>query len=70
MVSHVTVCGGWGGKEQDGGPREKVSHVTVSWAWEGEGVTCNGLWGLEWQGAGVTCDGFWDVEDKGTRCHM
>ena len=36
MVSHVTVSG-------DGGTREMVSHVTVSGAWEGEGVTCNGV---------------------------
>ena len=36
MVSHITVSG-------DGGSREMVSHVTVSGAWEGEGVTCNGL---------------------------
>ena len=62
-MSHVTVSG-------DGGTREMVSHVTVAEAWEGEGVTCNGLWGLGWQGAGVTCNGFWDVEDEGRRCHM
>ena len=47
-----------------------VSHVRVSGAWEGKGVTCNGLWELGWEGAGVTCNGFWDVEDKGTRCQM
>ena len=35
-MSHVTVSG-------DGGRREMVSHVTVSGAWEGEGVTCNGV---------------------------
>ena len=36
-MSHVMVPG-------DGGPKEMMSHVTVPGAWEGEGVTCNGLW--------------------------
>ena len=48
----------------DGGTWEMVSHVTVAEVWEGEGVTCNGLWGC------VTCNSFWDLEDEGTRCHM
>ena len=63
-VSHVRVSG-------DGGPRGMVSHVTVSGAWEGEGVTCNGVLNnavlyfkhvmriLQLESKGVTCNGLW-----------
>jgi hypothetical protein len=40
-----------------GGRKEKVSHVTDSGVWEG-------------QGKGVTCNGFCGLEGEGERCHM
>jgi hypothetical protein len=47
--------------------REKVSHITVSGGWKakGQGVTCNGFWGLGEMGKGVTCtNGFWGLEGE------
>ena len=68
IVSHVTVSGAWGGREEKvshvavsgvwGVREEKVSHVTVSGVWREEGkcVTCYGFWGLGGGGEFVIFD--------------